>query len=1079
MEHKGLLQRAIDADVRLSKTENGIVPLGQNAAIIRELQDREEDLAAVFSELPAGTKSCPLGFAQRGLWLNYSLNEADPADHISDVFEFSGPLNISRLEEALRLFVQRHESARAVFRTFESEPVQLILPHLDVRLDVCVESDTQSTSKEWLLRQITQPFDLEKGPLIRAALRSTGDNTHVFVLVMHHIVSDGESFRLFMQELTSFYNGGSSVQNADQPITSIYDIYRKGSVLDENHLGYWTQHLADLPAQSLPFVKSRSASAGLPARRRGARQNFTLSPELVQSLNAVCRNQRATPYMVLCATFVALLYRYSNSRSIALGTAVSTRFSQESLSTMGCFLNVAVLKLSVDSKLPFLDLVKQVRQELIGVLSNLNAPLDEIVMALRQVRNTDPGHIFQSFFEFTSIGSFDLGDLKVERQSIDPGVAQFDISLHLFEQDKAINGYLEFDTDLISPSLAERIVHHYEKLLAYFVAESSHALGAVPFLPEPELRLLEQFETGPDISTQGLELHAIAKRPSVSPDNCALTFEDKAWTYAEVDLLSDRLAHHIQRTMQGKVGIVALSIERSEQLVLTILAVWKAGCAYLPLDSQLPAARLKFMLSDTQACLLVSDNTTVSNFDWFTGSVINLDDPAEPLESAKPAPVPPHKLAYIMYTSGSTGKPKGVMVGQSQVVSFLAALAELSAMSAEDALMAVTTLSFDISVLELFLPLFVGGRVHIVGSEAVRDPRELIHELKVSACNFMQATPSTWRLMLNSGWRGGQALTILCGGEMLPQALADELLLNAGRVWNLYGPTETTVWSTAYELTAEDSRPLIGTPIANTQVYVLDDAGNRMPVGMPGEICIGGRHVAYGYVERPQLTQDRFVDNPFSENSDDKIYRTGDRGCYLENGQLEFLGRQDAQVKVRGYRIELGEIEAALNRYEGITESAAIADSTSWAETGIVAYFVAASGESISVIAVRKHLRRILPAYMIPQIIEELKDLPRLPSGKIDRKSLLPAMARGVKPELDVPDPANEFEEFLISSWIVLLDHSDLSPASNFFEAGGNSLLVLKANDMIYEKFGTRLPLQAFVLNNLRQIASEMIASSR
>jgi amino acid adenylation domain-containing protein len=673
-----------------------------------------------------------------------------------------------------------------------------------------------------------------------------------------------------------------------------------------------------------------------------------------------------------------------------------------------------------------------------------------------------------------------LPGLRLSRVGGEHVTAKLDLSLYVHETELGLNGHLEYATDLFEASTIERLAGHFRTLLDGIVADPDARLSDLPLLSEAERhQLLVAWNDTAAAYPEDRCLHALfAEQVARTPDAVAVTFEDRQLTYGELDRRSSQLAHHLVALGVGPEVIVGLCIERSLEMVVGLLGILKAGGAYLPLDPSYPAERLAYMLVDARAPVLVTLAHLEGLLPPHAARLVRLDADWAPIAANDPARAPdsgagPGNLAYVIYTSGSTGRPKGVMIGHGALINFLSAMRTMPGLDGSDVLAATTPLSFDIAGLELHLPLLSGARVAVLPRAATLDGHALQERLNAVGATVVQATPASWRLLLEAGWSGA-GTKVLCGGETLPGDVAAALAAGSAAAWNLYGPTETTIWSTVAPL-GDGDRISIGRPLWNTRVYVLDGQLRPVPIGVAGELYIGGVGLARGYLGRPGLTAERFIPDPFGRGG--RLYRTGDLGRWREDGDLEFLGRIDTQVKVRGYRIELGEIEAVLGAHPGVRQAVVVAREDEPGERRLVAYVVGEDGAAPAAGELRAHLKSRLPEYMVPSAFVPVAALPLTPSGKIDRKALL---APEVRPDVGAyVAPRTPTEEVLCGIWCELLKLDRVGVNDNFFELGGHSLLAMRVIAYVRRAFGVELPLRMlFDVQTVSQL-SERIETIR
>jgi amino acid adenylation domain-containing protein len=656
----------------------------------------------------------------------------------------------------------------------------------------------------------------------------------------------------------------------------------------------------------------------------------------------------------------------------------------------------------------------------------------------------------------------------------------FDLTLFMWERELGLSGSVEYNTDLFDDATIVRMQRHFQTLLEGIVTDPEQRISDLPLLPvaERDQLLLEWNDTRVEYRRDEGIHQLFESQAERSPEAVAVVFEDDQLTYGELEHRANQLAHHLQALGVGPDTLVGIYMERSVEMMVGLLGVLKAGGAYVPLDPAFPQERLAFMLADSQAPVLLTQQRLLAVLPESEARVLCLDTdwPAIGRESEdRPvSAVKPTDLAYVIYTSGSTGKPKGVQIPHRAGVNFLNSMGRQPGLTQQDVLLAVTTLSFDIALLELFLPIIVGAQVVIVSSEVAADGYQLQERMSTCGATVMQATPATWRLLLETDWPGSQQLKVLCGGEGLPRELANQLLERVGSLWNMYGPTETTVWSTVHAVESGEGPILIGRPIDNTEIYILDSRLQPVPIGVPGELYIGGDGLARGYFNRSNLTAEKFIAHPFSEEPQARIYNTGDMARYLPDGTIECLGRMDHQVKIRGFRIELGEIEAVLGQHPGIEESVVIVREDVPGDKRLVGYLIANQEPVPTVGELRSFLKQKLPDYMVPSAFVELEAMPLTPNRKVDRKAL-------PKPETDSSleqgyvAPRTEAEQKIAAVWQEVLNRERVGVNDDFFNLGGHSLLATQVMSRINKLFNIQLPLRRFFEATTIEALAEVI----
>ncbi len=914
----------------------------------------------------------------------------------------------------------------------------------------------------------------------------------MLLLTLHHIVSDGWSMGIFYDELTTLY--AAFLADRPSPLSELPIQYvdfaawqrqwLKGETLDEL-LSYWRSQLAGIPpVLELPTDRPRPAMQTL----HGSYLRFVLPQPLAEQLLALSLREGVTLFMTLLAAFQALLYHYTGQEDIVVGTPIAGRTRTELEGLIGCFINTLVLRSKISGSATFRELLSQVREVSVGAYAHQDLPFEQLVEALQPERNLSHPPLFQVMFVLQNapITTSDLTGLKLRPLRAQNDTAKFDITLFFEEAEQGLVGALEYNSDLFDAATILRMQHHFQRLLEGIVTHPDQPLRELPLLSEAERQqlLVEWNATEAEYPREQCIQHVFEEQVEQTPDAVAVIFEGEQLTYRELNRRANQLAFYLQKQGVRQETLVGLCMERSVEMLVSLFGILKAGAAYVPLDPAYPRQRLAFMVTDAQVSLLLTRQRLVELLPEQRVPIISLDAHWEAIaieEGGNLArSISADNLCYVIYTSGSTGQPKGVQVLHNAVVNFLTSMQRQIGLLDQDILLAVTTLSFDIAALELLLPLTIGARVVILRREVISDGIQLAAQISASRATIMQATPATWRLLLEAGWPGSSQLKILCGGETLPFELAKQLLERGASLWNLYGPTETTIWSLAHQIEPRDESVYIGRPIANTQVYLLDSQLQPVLLGISGEIYIGGVGVARGYLNRPELTAARFVPHPYSSEPGARLYRTGDLARYLSNGDLEYLGRTDQQVKIRGFRIELGEVEAALTEHPDVQESVVLAHEETPGEKRLVAYVVPQAEQRLTVRDLRRYLKENLPDYMVPSAFVMLKALPLTSNGKVDRRAL--PTPDGVRPELEEAyvAPGTPIEEALAKILIQVLQQERIGIHDNFFDLGGHSLLATQIVVRIRDTFQVELPLRSlFLAPTLAGIAEQIEAIRR
>jgi amino acid adenylation domain-containing protein len=1064
----------------------------QQRLLARRLREKSRSAQAEPAISRSEAFEAPLSFAQERFWFLQQWDRS-PAYNDRLACRLTGPLAPEMLRRAIEEITRRHAILRTTFEPVNGRPIQRIAPPGPLALpqaDLTALPETvRGAEALWRIVESTrQVFALDTAPALRILLLRLGEEDHLLAVTMHHIVTDGWSWGVFLRELAVLYTASTGHQPSPLPRLPIQyaDFARwqrewlMGEVL-EKQLAYWRQQLAGLPpVLELPADRSRPALQSL----RGAARRLAIPAPLGVALREAGRRHGATPFMALLALFQMLLSRLTGQDDLAVGAPILGRSRPETEPLIGVFINTLVFRTRWSSDLAFSALLAAVRQSATAAYAHQDLPFEKLVEALEPERN--PGHspIVQVMLDLQgpAQASRQLGALTVTPLDIAAETTRFDLALLLEDgREGDFTGSLQYSTDLFDGTTIERFKGYLANLLASVVEAPERPLSGLPLLGAAERQqLLEWGDTAADLGQTRIH-HSIAAQARRRPDAPALVHGAATLSYGELVRRAHRLARHLRALGVGPESLVGVCLERSPYLVVSLLAVLAAGGAYVPLDPAYPAERLDLVLTDCAARVLISRRAIAEGLSHLPPHLVLLDadraaiaaQSGQPVESGPAA----ENLAYVIYTSGSTGRPKGVQVPHLALANFMQSMLERPGFGEQDTLLAVTTASFDIAALELFVPLVAGGRVLLASREEAADGALLGDLLSRSASSVLQATPATWRLLIEAGWQGAGGLTALCGGEALPWDLAEQLLVRAGAIWNMYGPTETTIWSAACRVLPAERAARLGGPLANTRLYVVDRLAEPVPIGVAGELLIGGLGVTRGYLGRPDLTAERYVPDP-SGGLGARAYRTGDLVRYLPNGLLEFLGRVDHQVKIRGFRIELGEIEAALAADPRIRQAVVSVREVA-GDRRLVAYLVAEGAAARPASAeLRQRLRKSLPEYMVPASFLFLDALPLTPNGKVDRRAL-PAPERAASHPAAVA-PRTPTEELVAGVWSAVLGRERIAPSDSFFELGGHSLLAGQVISRLREVTGIEVPLRRlFERPTLEELAHEVEAMLR
>ena len=1041
--------------------------LGAFALQIEARQRGDEQPAPPILPVPH-FKGAPLSFAQQRLWFLDQLEDGNVAYNVPSAIRLKGKLDLDTLEAALNDVVARHESLRTIFGQDENGPVQIIAPELTLAL---LRVDMSGIQAGKIAAELThlarEPFDLAHGPLLRLhALRIAADE-HIVALVIHHIIADAWSLNILFGELMSCYDARQRGEAANLPALPVqfadFAIWQRnwltGTEL-ERQLEFWKTILVGAPAAiTLPTDRPHPPAQSY----NGAIISRTLGAELGTRLEALARQHHATLFMTLLAAFDVLLARYSGEDDIVVGTPIAGRNRSETEGLIGFFLNTLCLRADLSENPSFSDLLQQVSRNTLNAYAHQDLPFESLVEALKPPRDTSRTPLFQVLFTLqnspATAKKFD--DLQLEGVQLNQNTAKFELSLGVQETPDGLLAGFEYNTDLFDRDTIEVMFDHFERILTGIVANPGCAVRDLPMLAaDEEQALLSDRNATAQSYPREQTLHELfATQVRERPDAEAVVCAGQSLSYAELNRQVHKLARCLRELGAGPDTPVALCTERSLDMVTGVLGILKAGAAYVPLDPAYPAERIAYMLEDSSAPILVTQAALLAEMPTDGIATVCIDQlPDNAAAAGDDLPdngVDGSALAYIIYTSGSTGKPKGVQLEHKSVINFLTSMAKTPGFSNSDRLLAVTTLCFDISVLELLLPLTTGGTVVVATRDESVDGYALGKLIRAARITVMQATPATWRMLIQAEWAGNRELKVLCGGEALDRELAANLHQLSAGVWNMYGPTETTIWSSCHLYKPADAVISVGKPIGNTQFYILDNRQRPVPAGVSGELYIGGDGVARGYRERPELTAERFLDNPFRRG--ERMYRTGDLARFLKNGQVQVLGRTDFQVKLRGYRIELGEIEAAMQSHRAIGQSVVVLREDTPGDQRLVGYLKTdLSPDAFDTNELREHLYALLPQYMVPSAFVILDKIPLTPNGKVNRKAL-PAPDWGAEQEYVAPETPTEQQ--LAEIWQGVLQIEKIGTQDNFFVLGGHSLLATQLVARIRHAMNIELPL--------------------
>lgn len=987
-----------------------------------------------------------------------------------------GELDVERLRRCFAVLIERHDSLRATFSRngsdiclHESSPFELEFEDISH-----LSENEQETLISDLWKNIAlSPMNLEEGPLLFAWLKKLENNTYELIIAAHHVVCDGWSIGLMLSELSAAYGNGGSLPEATEPAPSFFDY---AELTDSREISnrdndYWIQRFADAPPSlDLPLDFPRPHFRTFEATRL----DYRMDPQLAKSLPKAAAALRVSMVNMVLASYFVLLHRLTGNEDIVVGLPVAGQATQNRLGQLGHMVHLLPIRIQLSADTPFFELCQQVKSEVINATEHSNFTFGKLIESMKVDRTRVP--LINTIFNIDQpLEHIQFGDVAGTVRTVPRAAENFEMFLNILPSSESLTIEATYSTALFSEATIHAWLGALERILVTATRENTCPLGSIALADQEPAPVQNSNNTDSELTHQ-TAIEAFRSRVSAHPESIACAFGASEWSYQDLDNQSQWVAAALAAQGIGAGATVALCAERSDSALAAILGILKLGAIYLPLDPDFPEARLQYMIEDSGATALISDASTPEPLRSADLAVFDLkaitcapDSERSPLPTiAAPSP---DQTAYIIYTSGSTGKPKGVLISHRALINFLESMAGKPGCSASDRLLAVTTFSFDISLLELFLPLVTGATTVIADKESVKDGEKLRALILQHRISLMQATPATWRMLLDTDWKhDGLGMKGLCGGEPLPRDLVRDLSASLRELWNMYGPTETTVWSTCHPLLPTDRLISVGRPIQNTQIHILDRERRPLPVSCPGELYIGGLGLAQGYHNRTELTAAKFIQHPRFG----RLYATGDLAKWSPDGTIQHLGRMDDQVKVRGYRIELGDIETALCTCPGVRAACAYVWELAPGDTRIVGCIVPETGAEPGAVALRKALRQQLPAYMVPQHFLTIESVPLSPSGKIDRRRL-PQPELRESSILKASALANETEELVAGVWSDVLNSSGrIVREDNFFSLGGHSLLALQAIRKIEGLTGIRLRPEDIVGLSLSEIAEKL-----
>ncbi len=1038
-------------------------------------------LAVDFDPFAAGELllTVPATPAQTEIWLSVQMGDAaNCAYNLSQSFRLTGSLNQPALESSLQQLVGRHESLRTTFSS-NGESLCIVaelpieIPTIDLTELALPDQDLQLA--QIINQDLNQPFQIEQVPLFRAHIIKLAAREHVLLLNAHHIVCDGWSWSILIEDLGALYSAQVQGIAPNLPIAEKFSDYASAQIAAAQESDaaateqYWLAQFADVvPVVDFPTDRPRPSFRTF----NSARVDYDLDPEIGDQLKALGQKFGCSFATTILAGFEVFLHRLTGQADLVVGIPACGQIAAGQDRLVGHCTNLLPLRTQINRNQSFSDYLQQRRSTILDAYDHQQFTFGSLVSKLALVRDPSRIPLVPIMFNLdraAANNSHLFSGLELTSQLNPREFETFELFVNAVELDDKIVLECQYNTNLFDRATIQRHLSEFETLLQGIIANPAQLISQLPILTTAARQqiLVDWNQTQADYPDTKCLHQLVETQVKLTPDAVAIVCGEQQLTYAELDCQANQVANYLIDVGVKPATFVGICVERSLQMVVGLLGILKTGAAYVPIDPNYPVDRLEYMLIDAQIEVLLTQQPLVQHLPTQVKQLVCLDtDRAQIAQAATNTPlvnIHPDDIAYVIYTSGSTGKPKGVEVLHRGVVNFLTSMQHQPGIVATDRLLSVTTLSFDIAVLELFLPITVGASVVLLSRADGMDGRELASTIDTAGITIMQATPSTWRLLLEADWAGNRQLKILVGGEAISRDLATQLLAKSAAAWNMYGPTETTIWSTVEQLTADNQRISIGRPIANTEIYILDAQLQPVPIGITGDLYIGGVGLARGYWQRPDLTGDKFRPHPFSTAPTARIYQTGDLARYLPNGKIECLGRADFQVKLRGFRIELGEIEALLCQHPTIAQAIAIIREDLPGDRRLVAYLVptTSSAPSPTTSELRQFLQQKLPDYFLPAAMVVLPALPLTPNGKIDRQALPAPATTNFQLQTSFVAPTTPTEISLAAIWVQVLRIDRVGTGDDFFELGGHSLLATQVISRARQTFAIDIPLQS------------------
>ena len=1053
---------------------------------IKKLAEHIENSTVASSENNKITRNetsevIPLSFSQKRIWF---LDKYDSSENrtynVPIIFGLKGKLDVETLKQSFNVLIERHHSLRTRFPETNGVPRTKLCDAFDI--DISVESIKEINLDNMLFEKFQYKFNVAELPLFRVSILKLSDNNQIIMMNFHHIICDGWSMKILIRELNAVYSSLSSNQSYSlSELTLQYSDFaawqlKQNETRDfREQLNYWRKQLKDCTELELPSDFTRPAEQ----KYNGDIFRFIIDREILNKIKSLTKETDSSLFMFFLTVFNILLKRYCGVEDIVVGTPVANRNNKDLENIIGIFINSLALRNDLSGDITFNDLLSRVKKTSLEAFDNQDVSIELLIDLLKVKRDSSKSPIFQVMMILQNASNdvhLEFPGLKEFDYKFNPKISKFDLTLMLEENNGSIEAGFEYNTDLYRIETIERMAGHYLQLLNSVLENPESNINHLNILTPVENKLLLKKWNDTVVAIPKRNICELIDEKCIEyAEKTAVICGDLKLTYSELSEKSNRLANYLIQKSVKSGNYVGIYMNRSIDMLVSLIAVWKSGCAYIPLDPSFPADRLEYMIKDSNPKIIITEqqlensailnnkNKIVLDTEW--DNMMNVKSSSPGITYTFDTP------AYVIYTSGSTGKPKGVILSHKNMLNFLLSMQKSPGMNKNDIILAITTLSFDIAVLELYLPLITGAQIILATTEDVLDSFKLIELMDEHKTTMLQATPSSWKMLLDANWNGNPNLKALTGGEPITPPLAEELLKRCNELWNMYGPTETTVWSTIHQI--KDSKPpiLVGRPIDNTQIYVLDKYKNPVPVGVSGDLFIGGEGVASGYLKRPELTSEKFIQNPLSSDMDDIIYETGDIAKFNPKGILECLGRSDFQVKISGHRIELGEIASELLKFDSINDAVVDVYTDANQVKRLVGYLILNNNGKVSHADIKNKLKSALPDYMVPGIYMTMDSFPLTPNGKTDRKKLPKPKEIEKTSETNYVIPYTPIQEVLCDCYKVLLNVKKVGINDNFFELGGDSLLTIQVIDTL-NKAGLKLRVeQIFKYHSIEDLA--------